>query len=597
MARLSSAAQDRAKSKTISPLRALGPFIRPYRLLALGALAALVVTAGLSLTLPLAVRRVVDGFFAESLTRMDLYFAAAIGIAALLALGTAMRYYLVTRLGERVVADIRKAIYDRVIGMSPAFYERIMTGEVLSRLTTDTTLVLSVIGSSVSVALRNVLTLLGGLVLLFFTSPKLTALVLIGVPLVVMPILTLGRKLRALSRQNQDRVAESSAQASETLLAAQTVQAYTHEAASRAEFGALTEAAYQTAKTRIFTRSVMTAIVIFLVFTSVVGVLWIGARDVRGGGMTPGELVQFVIYAVLVAGAVGSLSEIWGELQRAAGATERMVELIQSIDAVADPEKPAALPARVSGAITFDDVTFRYPARPDIAALSDLSLSIRPGETVALVGPSGAGKSTVFQLLMRFFDPVSGQVTLDGTDLRALTRTDFRRQIALVPQEPVIFATSARENIRFGRPEASDAEVEAAAKAAAAHDFISRLPEGYDSFVGERGVMITGGQKQRIAIARAILRNAPIFIFDEATSQVDAESEHKIHEAVERFLEGRTAFIIAHRFSTILQADRIVVMERGRIVDSGRHDELIKRCELYQALYGSQILKDESVAS
>ncbi|MCB1352484.1 MAG: ATP-binding cassette domain-containing protein [Rhodobacteraceae bacterium] len=584
MARLSSAAQDRAKSKTISPLRALGPFIRPYRLLALGALAALVVTAGLSLTLPLAVRRVVDGFFAESLTRMDLYFAAAIGIAALLALGTAMRYYLVTRLGERVVADIRKAIYDRVIGMSPAFYERIMTGEVLSRLTTDTTLVLSVIGSSVSVALRNVLTLLGGLVLLFFTSPKLTALVLIGVPLVVMPILTLGRKLRALSRQNQDRVAESSAQASETLLAAQTVQAYTHEAASRAEFGALTEAAYQTAKTRIFTRSVMTAIVIFLVFTSVVGVLWIGARDVRGGGMTPGELVQFVIYAVLVAGAVGSLSEIWGELQRAAGATERMVELIQSIDAVADPEKPAALPARVSGAITFDDVTFRYPARPDIAALSDLSLSIRPGETVALVGPSGAGKSTVFQLLMRFFDPVSGQVTLDGTDLRALTRTDFRRQIALVPQEPVIFATSARENIRFGRPEASDAEVEAAAKAAAAHDFISRLPEGYDSFVGERGVMLSGGQKQRIAIARAILRDAPVLLLDEATSALDAESERAVQQAVETLAEGRTTLIIAHRLATVKRADRIVVFQDGRVVAEGTHGALVAEDGLYARL-------------
>ena len=346
----------------------------------------------------------------------------------------------------------------------------------------------------------------------------------------------------------------------------------------------MTEAAYQTAKTRIFTRSVMTAIVIFLVFTSVVGVLWIGARDVRGGGMTPGELVQFVIYAVLVAGAVGSLSEIWGELQRAAGATERMVELIQSIDAVADPEKPAALPARVSGAITFDDVTFRYPARPDIAALSDLSLSIRPGETVALVGPSGAGKSTVFQLLMRFFDPVSGQVTLDGTDLRALTRTDFRRQIALVPQEPVIFATSARENIRFGRPEASDAEVEAAAKAAAAHDFISRLPEGYDSFVGERGVMLSGGQKQRIAIARAILRDAPVLLLDEATSALDAESERAVQQAVETLAEGRTTLIIAHRLATVKRADRIVVFQDGRVVAEGTHGALVAEDGLYARL-------------
>ena len=463
MAKTDTEARDRAKSKTISPLRALVPFLSPYRLLLVAAILALVITAMLSLTLPLAVRRVVDGFFAESLPMMDLYFAAAIGIAGLLAIGTALRFYLVTRLGERVVADIREAIYDNVIGMSPAFYERIMTGEVLSRLTTDTTLVLSVISSSVSIALRNALMLAGGLILLFITSPKLTALVLVGVPLVVFPILTLGRKLRVLSRESQDRIAESSAQASETLLAAQTIQAYTHEDASRLSFRDITEQAFDVARRRIRIRSIMTAIVIFLVFTSIVGVLWIGARDVRAGVMTPGELVQFVIYAVLVAGSVAALSEIWGELQRAAGATERMVELINSTDSIAEPEAPRTLPIPVRGDLTFEGVTFHYPARPEIAALSELDLTVRAGETVALVGPSGAGKTTIFQLLMRFFDPASGAIRLDGIDLRDLTRADLRRQFALVPQEPVIFATSARENIRFGRPGASDAEVEEAA--------------------------------------------------------------------------------------------------------------------------------------
>jgi ATP-binding cassette subfamily B protein len=530
------------------------------------------------------VRRVVDGFFAESLQLMDAYFAAAIAIAALLALSTALRFYLVTRLGERVIADIRRAIYDKVIGLSPAFYERVRSGEVLSRLTADTTLVLSVIGSSVSIALRNVLTLVGGLVLLFFTSIKLTALVLVGVPLVVVPILTLGRRLRSLSRESQDRIAESSALASESLLAAQTVQAYTHEGVSRAAFGALTERAFDAARRRIVTRSLMTAIVIFLVFTSVVGMLWIGARDVRAGAMTPGELVQFVIYAVMVAGAVAALSEIWGELQRAAGATERMVELMQAEDAIVDPPEPVALPAPVRGEIVFDGVTFRYPARPELPALEGLSLHVRPGETVALVGPSGAGKSTIFQLLMRFFDPDAGSITLDGIELSAMKRAAFREHIALVPQEAVIFAGSARENIRFGRPEASDAEIEAAARAAAAHDFLARLPRGYDTEVGERGVMLSGGQKQRIAIARAILRDAPVLLLDEATSALDAESERLVQQAVERLAEGRTTLIIAHRLATVKKADRIVVFQDGRIVAEGTHGALVAEEGLYARL-------------
>jgi len=574
----------REKSKAVGPLRGLMPFLAPYRMLVWGALAALTVTAALSLALPLAVRRVVDGFSAEDLRLMDLYFGAAIGIAALLALGTALRFYLVTRLGERVVADIRRAIYDKVIGMSPAFYERIMTGEVLSRLTTDTTVVLSVIGSSVSIALRNILTLVGGLVLLFFTSAKLTGMVLVGVPLVVVPILALGRKLRALSRLSQDKIAEGSAQASETLLAAQTVQAYTHETASRMQYGALSEAAFDAARRRILTRSVLTAIVIFMVFTSVVGVLWMGARDVRAGAMTAGELVQFVIYAVMVAGSVAALSEIWSELLRAAGATERMIELLHTQDTISDPAAPVLPPMPVRGVLTFEDVTFRYPSRPDMPALSGLDFTVRPGETVALVGPSGAGKSTIFQLLMRFFDPDAGRVTLDGIDLRAMARPDLRRFFALVPQEPVIFAASARENIRFGRPEASDGEIEAAARAAAAHDFLVGLPRGYDTYVGERGVMLSGGQKQRVAIARAILRDAPILLLDEATSALDAESERAVQVAVERLSAGRTTLIIAHRLATVKKADRIVVFQEGQIVAEGTHGALVAEDGLYARL-------------
>ena len=576
--------EDRAKSATMGPLRGLIPFLRPYRLMLTAALAALVITATLSLVLPLAVRRVIDGFTAEQAAQMDAYFAAAVAVAALLAVFTGLRFYLVTRLGERVVADIRRAVYDRVIGMSPVFFERVMTGEVLSRLTTDTTLILSVISSSVSVAARNVLILIGGLIFMLFTSAKLTALVLLVVPLIIVPILTLGRRLRRLSRESQDRIADSSAEASEALLAAQTVQAYTHEAQSRARFGGLTERAFDVAKQRIATRSLMTVIVIFLVFTGVVGVLWIGARDVRAGTMSPGELVQFVIYAVLVAGAVAAVSEIWGELQRAAGATERLVELLETVDPIMDPVTPETLPDRVAGAIEFDAVGFAYPARPEIAALDDLTLSIRAGETVAFVGPSGAGKTTIFQLLLRFFEPGVGRVLLDGVDVSAVARENLRRAFALVPQEPVIFAASARENIRFGRPDASDADVEAAAKAAAADEFLSRLPDGYDSFVGERGVMLSGGQKQRIAIARAILRDAPVLLLDEATSALDAESERAVQAAVEALAVGRTTLIIAHRLATVKKADRIVVLDGGRIVAEGTHDSLVREDGLYARL-------------
>ena len=575
---------ERATSKNLSNLRALWPFLRPYRGLMIAALLALALTASISLVFPLAVRRVIDTFNVEQVGLLDQYFGAAIAIAALLALGTAVRYSLVTRLGERVVTDIRKAVFGRVIGMGPSFYETILTGEVLSRITTDTTLILSVIGSSVSIALRNLLIFVGGLVMMLLTSAKLTGLVLLIVPAVIIPILTLGRRLRKLSKENQDWIANSSGNAAEYLGAVQTVQAFTHEALTRKSFDVVSEKSFVVARRRIFARAWMTAIVIFLVFAGVVGVLWIGANDVRTDQMTAGTLVQFLIYSIMVAGGVAALSEIWGELQRAAGATERLVELLAIEDAVQDPTAPKSLPTRVSGAITFDAVTFHYPQRPNIVALDEVAFQVAAGETVAIVGPSGAGKSTIMQMLLRFYDPEIGGITIDGVNLRDMARHDFRKHIALVPQDAAIFALSAMENIRFGRPEASDEDVIAAAEAAAAHDFISALPDGYDTYVGERGVMLSGGQKQRIAIARAILRDAPILLLDEATSALDAESERLVQAAVENLSADRTTLVIAHRLATVKKADRILVMDQGKIVAHGTHDSLIAEQGLYARL-------------
>ena len=575
--------QDRKKGKNVSALRGLIPFLKPYKILVTAALFMLTFTAAISLILPLAVRGVVDGF-SEDLDILDNYFVYAIFVAGLLAVGSAVRYALVTRLGERVVADIRRAVYDKMIGMSPAFYERIMTGEVLSRITTDTTLILSVIGSYLSYALRNAIMFVGGLILLFITSAKLTGLVLLIVPFILIPIFGIGRRVRVLSKINQDKIAESSGNASESLLASQTVQAFTHEAVSRTLFAKLTEEAYDATRKRVTIRALMTAIVIFLIFTGVVAVIWIGARDVKAGNMTAGVLVQFVIYAVLVVSSVTAFAEFLGEMQRAAGATERLIELLNSEDVVKDPEAPDQLDFPVRGELEFEKISFFYPSRPNIAALDTLSLKVESGETIALVGPSGAGKSTIFQLLMRFFDPTSGRIMLDGKPISSLKREDFRKHLSIVTQDPVIFGTSAMENIRFGRPDASDEEVIEAAKAAAAHNFLEMLPDGYESFVGEQGVMLSGGQKQRLAIARAILRDAPILLLDEATSALDAESEFAVQEAVEALARTRTTIIIAHRLATVKKADRIVVVDEGKIVAQGTHSELVSQGGLYARL-------------
>ena len=573
--------EDRASSKKVGILRALIPFFSPYKLLVFVALTALFITATVSLALPIAARRVIDGFALGDTTLLNKYFLAAVGMAAIFALGTGLRYYMVTRLGERVVADLRKSIFDRMIGMSPAYYEKLMTGEVLSRITTDTTLILSVIGSSASWLLRNSLMMSGGLVMMLWTSPKLTGLVLLIVPLILGPILILGRRLRRLSRDNQDWIAASSGKASEGLLSVQTVQAFTHEIRSAFEFSQIIEKSFDSAKARIKLRAFITMTIIFVVFSGVMGVLWVGAIDVRSGTTSAGELVQFVIYATIVASSTAALSELWAELQRAAGATERLVELLNAQDSVVDPECPKE---PIVGTIKFNKVSFSFPSRPELSALNEINFTIEPGETIALVGPSGAGKSTIIQLLQRFFDPQLGVISFGGGNLTEMDRSEFRKFMSIVPQDPVIFASSAYDNILFGRPDAKHPEVVGAAKSAAAHDFISKLPDGYDSFVGERGVMLSGGQKQRIAIARAILRDAPILLLDEATSALDSESEALVQQAFERISKNRTTLVVAHRLATVKRADRILVMDKGQIIAEGTHSELVSQGGLYSRL-------------
>jgi len=586
---LERAASSRPRSRDLSGLRALGPFLRPYRARVVFALIALVGAAVATLVLPLAVRSMIDhGFSAESASLIDNYFFALLGVAALMAVASAVRFYYVTWIGERVVADIRRAVYGHVLSLSPRFFEVTRTGEILSRLTADTTLIQTVVGSSLSMAMRNILTLIGGTILLLLTSLKLTGLALLVVPAILVPLIVFGRRVRGLSRAAQDRIADSSAYAGETLNAIHTVQSFAHESRDRALFGDAVESAFSSAKSRIRARATMTAMVIFLIFGGIVAVLWVGARLVLTGEMTPGELSQFVLYAVLTAASVGAVSEVWGDVQAAAGAAGRIKELLDARPDIAPPAQPVALPSPAQGAVAFQDVTFSYPSRDDVSALDGFSLEIKPGETVALVGPSGAGKTTVFQLLLRFYDPQAGRVTIDGVDLAKADPVEIRRLIGLVPQETVIFSGTIAENIRYDRPEASDAEVEAAARAAQAHDFIEKLPQGYATLLGERGTTLSGGQRQRIAIARAILKDPPILLLDEATSALDAESERAVQTALEALMKNRTTIIIAHRLATVQRADRIVVLDAGKAIAMGRHRELVAQGGLYAHLANLQ---------
>ncbi|MDG2473805.1 MAG: ABC transporter transmembrane domain-containing protein [Paracoccaceae bacterium] len=580
---------DREKSKNLSYLTGLYKFFIPYKKWLFAATTVLILTAILSLLLPLAVRGIVDSFANDSVRLTNKYFLIAVVMAGFLALGTAGRYYLVTRLGERIVGDIRVAVFSRVINMSPEFFERILTGEILSRLTTDTTLILSVVSSSVSFAMRNVLILVGGLGFMTYTSAKLTGLAFLIVPLILLPVLILGNKLRKLSRTSQDKIADTSGVAAELLVAAQTVQANTNELFSINKFFHMTEESFLVAKKRIFVRSILTAMLIFFVFTGIVVVVWFGALSVKNGLMTEGQLVQFLIYSVLVAGSIAALSETFGELQRAAGASERLLEILAIEDNVPESKNPHNLSLPIHGGVSFKDISFSYPARPQVKVIKNLNLEISSGETVALVGPSGSGKTTLFQLLLRFYDPSNGSISFDNCDISTLFKKSLRENISLVPQDPIIFAMTAMDNIRFSRPTATDDEVKAAAIAADAHNFISELPLGYDTFVGERGIMLSGGQRQRVAIARAVLRDAPILLLDEATSSLDSVSEKAVQTAVESLSLNRTTIVIAHRLSTVKKADRIIVLDSGSIVESGSHTKLIGQGGLYSTLAQIQL--------
>ncbi len=577
------------RKRDLGPLRRLVPFLLPYKWRIAGAMLALTVAAGTVLGLGQGMRVLVDqGFAAGDTTLLDRALLVLLGVIALMAASTYSRFFLVSWIGERVVADIRRAVYDHVLTLSPGFFETTKTGEILSRLTTDTTLLQVVVGSSASIALRNTLLFLGGTGMLLVTSPKLTGLVALVVPLVVAPIVLFGRRVRKLSRDSQDRIADIGSFVEETLAAIRTVQAYTHEAIDRRLFGQRVEEAFDVAVNRVRVRALMTVIVIVLVFGAVGIILWIGGHDVVSGRITPGQLSAFVIYSVVVAGSVGAISEVIGDLQRAAGATERLFGLLAIELHIRPPAAPVALPVPARGALSFDSVRFHYPSRPDGAALEGFSLDVRPGERVALVGPSGAGKSTVFQLLLRFYDPQGGGVRLDGVDVRDADPVEVRRRLGLVAQDPVVFSANAWENIRYGRPDASDAEVRAAAEAAHALEFLDALPEGLGTFLGEKGVRLSGGQRQRLAIARAILRDPPVLLLDEATSALDAESERMVQDALDRLMRGRTTLIVAHRLATVLNADRIVVMDQGRVVETGTHTELVAQGGLYARLAALQ---------
>jgi ATP-binding cassette subfamily B protein len=575
----------RPKGKSLKPLKSLVPFILAYRGTLFAALAALLIASAALLALPVALRYLIDnGFAANDVGTINRYFGWFFAAAAVFGGFAALRYYLVSWLGERVVADIRTAVYDRVVRMDPTFFETTRTGEVLSRLTADTTLVQSVSGVSLSIALRTSVALIGGLIMLALTSVQLTIYIMMGIPIVIAPMIIVGRRIRSQSRTTQDRVADTSGLADETLNAIQTVQAFTLEPLQSERYSQAVVESFKAAIRRVRTRAFLTAIGITMVFGAITIILWAGSRAVLAGSMTGGELAQFLMYSMFVGSSAAGLSEVWGEVQRGAGAMERLSELLVARPAIRAPDNPAELPARASGRISFKNLKFHYPSRPDDAALEDFSLDIEPGETVAIVGPSGAGKSTSFQMLLRFYDPQAGRIEIDGIDIAQLSPTALRQQIGLVPQDTVLFGDSARENIRYGKPDANDFAVEQAAVAAAADEFITALPDGYDTFLGERGTRLSGGQRQRVAIARAILKDPPILLLDEATSSLDAESERLVQLALEGLMQDRTTLVIAHRLATVKKVDRIVVMDAGRIVAVGNHDQLIKTNQMYAKL-------------
>ena len=574
----------------MTPLARLARFLAPYRWRVAAALVALVAAAGCVLALGQGLKYVVDAGFGSGEPRLlDQALAAAVAVALTLAVATYFRFYLMMSTGERVVTDLRRAVFDHLLALSPGYFEAARTGEVISRLASDTTVVQQVIGYGLSMFVRNLLMMAGAAAMLFFTSWKLAALVLVGVPATLVPILILGRRVRRLSRASQDRVADVSAHVDEAVHEVRTVQAYVHEDADRAAFARHAEAAYAAAATSIGQKAALIAAVMLIAFCAVGVILWVGGRDVLAGRLTPGELSAFVFYAGIVATGAGTVSEVWGDLQRAAGATERLFELLDARPAIVAPAAPQPAP-RAPRLYEFDDVTFAYAGRPQAPALERFSLRVAAGERVALVGPSGAGKSTVLALLLRFYDPQSGAIRIDGVDLRDMEPRALRARIAVVPQEPVIFAASAFDNVRYGRPEASRAEVERACEQAFAAEFIARLPQGLDTPLGERGVTLSGGQRQRLSIARALLADRPLLLLDEATSSLDAESERMVQQALERLEHGRTTLVIAHRLATVQHADRIVVMDRGTIVAQGTHAELMRQGGLYASLAQLQFL-------
>jgi ATP-binding cassette subfamily B protein len=579
-------AETPAKSRAkLRPLLALAPYIARYRWRAILALISLTVAAITTLVVPIAVRRMIDfGFTPKGIAMINSYFAVMIAVVAVLAAASASRYYLVMTMGERIVADLRRDVFAHLMSLSPAFFDSARSGELISRLTADTTQIKSAAGASASIALRNVLLFLGATAMMVFTSPRLSGLVLLAIPVIVLPLVAFGRWVRRLSRNAQDTLADATSYASELLGAIRTVQAYTSERMANARFGGEVEQAYQAARSSTRARAVLTAIIIFIVFTSVVFILWIGSHDVLAGTITPGRLGQFILYAAFAASGLGQLSEVWGEVSSASGAAERLFEILRVKSQIAAPASPRALPVPPRGDVSFDNVRFAYPTRPDAAAVDGISFKVSAGEKVAIVGPSGAGKSTLFHLLLRFYDPASGVISVDGVPIRTADPQEVRARIALVPQESVAFAATARENIRFGRPEASDAEVERASDLAHATEFISRLPGGFEAQLGERGVTLSGGQRQRIAIARAILRDAPLLLLDEATSALDAESETLVQTALEELMSHRTTLVIAHRLATVLSCDRILVMDQGRIVEQGTHTSLVAANGLYARL-------------